>query len=285
MKRTRFLVIVLFLGYFQGNCQMTKLFLDTTAPFLTRFCNDLRSFNHFILQRPDAIECRLPMSYLDCCKAGDGLQIGSDCVTQFIMESQKAGRDGGKVRLPHKTKYMCGEKKMYNWLKRNELLNDPDLIWQPIQNNDDYEKSSPLHLAALKGDCAKAKECLVHGDDIDESDGEGRTALHIAIQNSSYELFQLLLSSGAHFGLSTGKGHTPLHEAALFDSEGQFLKILISAGAELNKKNDDNDTPLSCAMNVNNTNAIDILTQAGAKTSEQIYEALLKDYKERHQVL
>ena len=115
------------------------------------------------------------------------------------------------------------------------------------------------------------KECLERGDSIDESDGEGCTALHLSIQKRNYELFEFLLTQRACVGLSNGKGETPLHQAAKLDTEGRFLQRLLAAGANVNAETSSEaslvkSSPLEAAIAAKNSKAIELLVKAGAQT-------------------
>jgi len=250
------------------NFRMTKLFLDMKAPFLTKYNAALRSLNHFIMRRPDDSPCRLPMSYLDTISPGNFCQVGSDCITRFERKAQEG--DGQTVNNPtnHREEMnrINGDKKMYDWLKENGLFCAPNFVWHPLRNSDAHLAVPALHKAIENNDRTAVK-ALIQEVDIDESDSAGRTAMHIAIQRRSYESFELLLKKGAKVGLYDGNGNTPLHAAALFDMEGNFLKSLIEEGADINAK--DHLTPLDVAIKAKNIKAVEILIKAKALISKQ----------------
>ncbi len=265
-----------------GNINMTRLFLDTKAPFLTRFYGDTRSLNHFMLRRPDANPCQLPMNYDGRRYAEETQQIGSRSVTCFTREAQPGDEEKFYVPigLPEDYDQIHGDRKMLDWLRKNGLMNNPCLIWAPIQNKDRGLKSPPLHQAVLRGDLHLVKECLNRGDDIDESDADGNTALHLAIQKKSYDLFQLLIEKGAHLWLANRERHTSLHEAAAIDTEGRFLQTLLDKAIAANISVDDGylmdkenfffgqRRPLQSAIRAKNRKGVEILIKAGAKLSE-----------------
>jgi SAM-dependent methyltransferase len=249
-----------------GNIQMTQLFLDMKAPFLTRYSNILYSLNHFMLRKPDDSPCRLPMNYLGISYPGDSWQIGSERVTRFRREPQVGDLEG--FNLPSSYYDMYGDKKMHDWLKENELLLNPNSAWKPLQDKDRHLAIPPLHQAVQQENREKIEACLDRGDNINESDSMGNTPLHIAIQRKSYEFFTLLLSRGAQIELSSGgKGGTPLHEAAALDTEGNFMQALLDAGARVNAKVLD-ETPLDRAIEEKNLKAVEMLIKAGAKISK-----------------
>jgi SAM-dependent methyltransferase len=262
------------LNGYNCNSNMTQLFLDTTAPFLTQFYNDTRSLNHFMLRRPDAIPCRVPMDYLGTVSAADGYQIGSEIVTRFKREPQENDDQGFDVPLNWKDLHLYGDKALHDWLKTNRLLSDPSSTWQPIRDQDKDKKYPLLHNAVLAGDKMAIEKCLQNGSNINESDSSGYTALHISILKQNMELFKFLLDAGADFGLSNGENHTPLHEASLCDMKGLFLQRLIDAGANINARVFYGKTPLDCAIKSKNLKAIEILVKAGSEISEENNKAL-----------
>jgi len=96
----------------------------------------------------------------------------------------------------------------------------------------DRNGRAALHIAVARGDTRIASELLQHGANIDATDIEGRTALHLACTNRSEQepipsghagspkmtaapphedMVKLLLSRGAHVNSRDRDGHTPLH--------------------------------------------------------------------------
>jgi ankyrin repeat protein len=260
------------------NVQMTQLLLDTKAPFLTNFFDGTRSLNHFILQRPDTTPCQLPMSYLDEVYIGWGWQNGSEIVTRFKREPQKEDSEG--FHLSRNYDEYCGDKKMYEWLRQNRLIERffNSNVWKPLQDKENYRSFPLLHQAVQEKDVDKVKRYLNDNKcDINESDSTGCTALHIAIQERCYAIFQLLLNRGADFRLANGEKETPFKALILSDSEGQFLQALIDAGVNVNEEIGYKLTPLSCAIQAKNLKAIEILIKAGAKISEENSKSLEDD--------
>jgi hypothetical protein len=118
-------------SYTNGNHQMTQLLSDTGTPFLTTSFNTGRSLNHFILQKPNLNPCQLPMSYKDVVEVDKGTYIiGSGCMTAFKREPQET--DSAELCLPRYDTDYVGDKKLYDWLKTNELFNEPDTEWKPL---------------------------------------------------------------------------------------------------------------------------------------------------------
>jgi len=257
------------------NFLLTRLFLDTKAPFLTKFYAGTRSLNHFMFQKP-ATPCQIRMRYQDSVYAGGAWQIGSNHVTQFQREPQETDQERFYLpsSLPNDFNILYGDKKIYEWLKKNNLLFEPSSTWHPLKDKDNALKIPALHKAILDEENFDEIKILLENEktDINESDSYGRTPLHLLIDITSFELFKLALDKGASLELENGKRRTPLHEAACFDKEGRFLTTLISRGAKVNGEY--KKTPLSCAIEAKNLKAIEILIREGAEISKKNFEDL-----------
>jgi hypothetical protein len=250
----------------RGNEAMTQLFLDMKAPFLTRNIDCVRSLNHFVLRKPGASDCRLPIRYLDVEEIGDNWQVGSQCVTRFQRDPQEEDKEG--FRLPSGSTshghHLYGDKALFDWLKSNELLHRKEDVWRPLQDKDVHLGTPSLHQALLQNDMIQAKTCLDRGDDLNEIDCRERTPLQIALQNKSLPLFKLLLSKGA--------SPIPLSEMCKLDFSADFVNALIETGANINCNYP--NTPLRVAIESKNFKAIEALIKAEAVITNQDRELL-----------
>lgn len=136
-----------------------------------------------------------------------------------------------------------------------------------------------LHLAASLEHTRVVQFLLQHGAQVTQRDLEGHTALHLAVAADAVDVVNLLLDACAkvfpwlhshmaslderpsqhgHNDQSPGRAHfvdvgnglkqTALHLAAFFDSE-KVVPLLIRAGAEVNARDDFNNTALLVATN------------------------------------
>ena len=122
-----------------------------------------------------------------------------------------------------------------------------------------------LNTAAFHGHWRLCKFLLEQGADANQpAEDTGETPLHAALSKTAREVYdpvvQVLLSFGANPnratkpGVETGafmrdcrtKGETPLHRAAAF-SGTETIQMLLDAGADVQAKDMNGDTPLSWA--------------------------------------
>jgi ankyrin repeat protein len=120
-----------------------------------------------------------------------------------------------------------------------------------------------LSTAAYHGHWRLCEFAIEHGADINFREPRtGETALHAALSKSNRwkytPLVKMLLARGADPNVSTNpgqeteafmrdcrtKGETPLHRAAAFGNE-EDIRSLISAGAKIDARDANGDTPLS----------------------------------------
>lgn len=94
--------------------------------------------------------------------------------------------------------------------------------------------TSPLHMAALKGQLKIMQILLDKGAEVDALDSTGRTALHCAIEGSRTDAVQMLVQRGANVSQPDGKGLSPLRLAVEKGME-EGVMLLIERGADPNR--------------------------------------------------
>ncbi|KAH9488094.1 Transient receptor putative cation channel sub A member 1 [Bulinus truncatus] len=146
-----------------------------------------------------------------------------------------------------------------------------------MKNND---KQSPFHFAARYGRYNTCRRLLDshHGPNIiNETDGSGLTALHIAAQNGHTKVVQLLLQRGAVVN-KDNDDNTALHHAAA-NGWTHTMKVLLSVHTNLmDVVNIDGDTPLHVAAKNGQTSATLLLLSMGAKFLYNQQDATFFDY-------
>ncbi len=121
----------------------------------------------------------------------------------------------------------------------------------------------PLHGTVLDGKLDMVRAILQTDADVNGHDAWGRTALHIAAQDSWPELVTELLEAGASLEAPDKWYRTPLHLAA-HDNAEQSLAALLAAGADVHAGDERNETPLHHAARQDSACAVQLLLDARA---------------------
>ncbi|KAK3267856.1 hypothetical protein CYMTET_23609, partial [Cymbomonas tetramitiformis] len=119
----------------------------------------------------------------------------------------------------------------------------------------------PFHAAAEKGMVEMVRELAGKGAEVDAEDGEGRTALTVALAFGQEAAARALLEAGA--GVNAGTGQRPLHGAA----EGgmvEMLRELVDKGADVDAEDGEGHTALTVALAGGQEAAARALLEAGA---------------------
>ena len=94
----------------------------------------------------------------------------------------------------------------------------------------------------------------------------GHWLLH-RIRDCSPELVRMLVSAGADVNCSNTAGSTPLHIACSCWGSEETVAIFLAAGAEVNVKDRSLETPLHCAAESQRTGVVKLLLEAGAEVN------------------
>ena len=115
-----------------------------------------------------------------------------------------------------------------------------------VNQEDDQNKRTPLHEAALNDKPLAARFLINHGAKIEATDEDQRTPLHLAAENGSKDVAAVLIKAGAAIEPLDKHGSTPLFLAA---EKGQLevAHMLLDAGADPKHINADGYTPMMIA--------------------------------------
>lgn len=106
----------------------------------------------------------------------------------------------------------------------------------------------PIHVAVLYGLESLTLELLRNDPRcLDLQTSDGRTPLHIAVENEHEGILDLLVQQGASLKATDESGRTPLHAAIESGSELAVAQ-LVTAGADVNVIQSDGGTPISVAV-------------------------------------
>ena len=253
------------------NDNVAKLFLKTKSLFLTQNPNIMKRLNCFILKKTSDTPLNLGLKYHKTVfKRPDQFY---NPVTTFISSDQDpaAFKYEGDFR---------GSKKLYEELLQNEIILTPSATWGPLLETENELKTPLLHQLIKSRDIERVKKLLKQEDiDINESDSNGFTPLHLAIKNRSIDILEILLEKKPNLKLFACK-KSPLHLAVEVDFEGNFVKKLIEAGSDINLKPDMSDfprhRPIELAIIKRNTKAIELLLESSAYLSYK-YRKMLNE--------
>ncbi|KAK3254206.1 hypothetical protein CYMTET_36574, partial [Cymbomonas tetramitiformis] len=118
-----------------------------------------------------------------------------------------------------------------------------------------------IHAAAERGMEEMVRELVEKSTEVDAEDGEGRTALTVALAFGQEAAARALLEAGA--GVNAGTGQRPLHGAA----EGgmvEMLRELVDKGADVDAEDGEGHTALTVALAGGQEAAARALLEAGA---------------------
>lgn len=138
-----------------------------------------------------------------------------------------------------------------------------------------YDGSSFLHFAVSRQKIEMVKKILPHTN-INDSNGIGMTPLHFAAQNTKLNMVNLLLKSGANPNQVNMNRQLPLHIAAKLGNTRVCKKL--AKVSNLNAQDADGKTPLYHACENNRSSVVKILVSAGANlelTKKNGYTAIM----------
>ncbi|GAB1309968.1 hypothetical protein MFIFM68171_00178 [Madurella fahalii] len=128
----------------------------------------------------------------------------------------------------------------------------------------DSRGRTPLHWAALREDLSAVQLLLGAGADVHAADEFGRTPLLYAVSSGVPRIVELLILRRANLNVTDMRGNTPLHYAARHKDDLETVKILIHAGAVVDKYNTLGNTPLAGAAITNRVATGRYLLERGA---------------------
>jgi uncharacterized protein len=123
---------------------------------------------------------------------------------------------------------------------------------------------SPLIEAAQRRDRVAVNALLDRGADVNATEGDGSTALHVAAKNDDLPMIELLLDAGAAADAASRFQVRPL-ELASNNGSRAALERLLAAGADPNAVSREGQTPLMTAARSGRVEAVQLLLARGAK--------------------
>ena len=118
--------------------------------------------------------------------------------------------------------------------------------------------------ACARGDLKEIKAGLATGQDIQCSDMNGNSPLHLAVRSGCLAPVKHLVEKGAQIESSDVLGYTPLHTAVV-EGHNDIVDFLLTHGASVNAKTRFGDTPMILAARENRIIAARKLINCGAR--------------------
>ena len=135
-------------------------------------------------------------------------------------------------------------------------------------NETDSDGTTALIHAVFSKNPDVVKYLIESGADIKAKDRRGRDALSYAVELEQLELISVLISKGADIESKDFSGLTPLVYAALYASNADVIKLLIESGADLKAKSSEGETVLDLALSSTRGKIVDDLIRAGVNLWE-----------------
>uniref|UniRef100_UPI00387FB281 Transcription factor ETV6,DARPin n=1 Tax=synthetic construct TaxID=32630 RepID=UPI00387FB281 len=122
--------------------------------------------------------------------------------------------------------------------------------------------------AARAGQDDEVRILMANGADVNATDNDGYTPLHLAASNGHLEIVEVLLKNGADVNASDLTGITPLHAAAA-TGHLEIVEVLLKHGADVNAYDNDGHTPLHLAAKYGHLEIVEVLLKHGADVNAQ----------------
>lgn len=147
----------------------------------------------------------------------------------------------------------------------------------------DERGTTPLLMALWKRKTDVARLLVEKGCDVNETDDRGESPLHMAAEKGLLEIIDLLLEKGADIDYCDRRKYTALHHAVLHGygkgtsltyplrNNALMVQKLINLGADVNKKDGSEETPLHTAAKMGTSEEVKILLENGANPGIKNY--------------
>ncbi|XXG54571.1 hypothetical protein AAC387_Pa03g2416 [Persea americana] len=213
-----------------------------------------------VLPRGTTLRSRVVETTVYDCVVREAMALGRIEVGQVGLNSCRANPDSSVNRSGERKAMLCAM----------ELLQFFGAVSQGSCT--DKRMVSPLISACEAGDEAVVELLLKTKIDVNETDGDGSSALHSCLRASPYSndlrfrLAWLLLRHGARVSQKNKLGLTPVHVAA-GNGNFQALQILLLCDPNcVNVASETEETPLFFAVKSNSMECVELLLSFGANT-------------------
>ena len=202
--------------------------------------------------------------------------------------NSEEGRDTEKRQDPSKTLkeglQTCMDKKKGEELLQVTRSGSPDAFQTLLQSDasleekDEQKGKTPLIIAASLGKIDMVQQLLAHGANVQAVDRKGATALHNAVESTSWPVMSLLLktrdaSQNGNLPINScdKRGRTPLHCCTSLpcaeDSMKEAVKELITYDADIDARDGFDVPPIYYAIKNRRYSVVELLLEKGADRS------------------
>jgi len=121
--------------------------------------------------------------------------------------------------------------------------------------------------AAHRNDAAQVRSLIANDGNPNQTDEEGRTALHYGAMNGNLTIIAILVKASAKLDVKDRLGNTALHLAA-DRNQSEAARLLLDVGAPVDAENKNGMTPLMVAANRGNLELVQALLAKGASVTK-----------------
>ncbi|KAI9811245.1 MAG: hypothetical protein M1827_005577 [Pycnora praestabilis] len=128
------------------------------------------------------------------------------------------------------------------------------------EGSDSYVGWTTWHTTIEEGDIDTMKKWIQEGVELETTDEELRTPLHIAGLNGNTAIAEMLLGQSAHLEMLDENSCTPLH-LACWKGHAETSTLLLAHGANIEARDEDFCTPLHLAVQGGDRQTIEMLIE------------------------
>ncbi|MEI0604086.1 ankyrin repeat domain-containing protein [Brachyspira alvinipulli] len=241
-----------------GNIEIAKLLIDEGA--------NLNSSDDYIGPAIDYGNYDIAKLLID----NDVFNLNTNTTKEQAIESAKDKKyyEIEKLLSSEDSNNIDGYDELMNAVSKGDMKALEKLIKDDTDLNKQYDKITPLNLAAARNDKEMVKFLVEKGADINLEDGYGYTPLIIAIKYRNIGLAKNIIDLKPDLNaICSATGDTPLTylvNANKYGGVADLCYYMIKNGADINKKNKEGNTPLMIAAASYNYGIVGVLVNMGA---------------------
>ncbi|WP_297300004.1 ankyrin repeat domain-containing protein [uncultured Brachyspira sp.] len=241
-----------------GNIEIAKLLIDEGA--------NLNSSDDYIGPAIDYGNYDIAKLLID----NDVFNLNTNTTKEQAIELAKNKKyyEMEKLLSSEDANNIDGYDELMNAVSKGDMKELEKLIKDDTDLNKQYDKITPLNLAAARNDKEMVKFLVEKGADINLEDGYGYTPLMKAIDYDNIGLAKNIIDLKPDLNaVCSATGDTPLTylvNANKYGGGADLCYYMIKNGADINKKNKEGNTPLMIAAASYSYGIVGVLVNMGA---------------------